>query len=219
MTPHQKINDWKNKSLSYAGRLELIAYVLAAMQTYWALVVMLPKATIKEINKVLKNFLSNQGKDGKGKDKIAWSMKLVTNQDSLWVKWVNKVKLKGTSFWEMNDSGTWKSLLALRSKVRQFCVNDIGNGTTTSMWYDNWHEIGPLSSFIDNKCLYDARLKKDYSVADMVVEGRWKWPYEWYTDFLILNRVRVPPLIHDKADTVKWKNKKGQKIMFSTKEA
>ncbi|GKG34930.1 hypothetical protein Tco_0437626 [Tanacetum coccineum] len=69
MIPHQKINDWKNKSLSYAGRLELIAYVLAAMQTYRALVVMLPKATIKEINKVLKNFLSNQGKD-----KIAWSV-------------------------------------------------------------------------------------------------------------------------------------------------
>ncbi|GJW75402.1 hypothetical protein Tco_0134772 [Tanacetum coccineum] len=87
-------------------------------------------------------------------------------------------------------------------RFRQFFVNEIGNGTRTSMWYDNWYEISPLSNFIDNRCLYDARLMK-----------------QWYNDFPILHRVGVPHLIHDKADVVRWKTKKGQKIYFSTQKA
>ncbi|GJT07883.1 RNA-directed DNA polymerase, eukaryota, reverse transcriptase zinc-binding domain protein [Tanacetum coccineum] len=33
-----KVQDWKNKDLSYAGRLQLVASMLAAMQLYWACV-------------------------------------------------------------------------------------------------------------------------------------------------------------------------------------
>ncbi|GJR71587.1 hypothetical protein Tco_0083952 [Tanacetum coccineum] len=50
-----KVNDWKHKTLSYAGRLQLIASVLSAMQTYWASVMILPKTIVKEINSLLKN--------------------------------------------------------------------------------------------------------------------------------------------------------------------
>lgn len=49
-----KVNDWKNKFLSFAGKLQLIASVLASMQVYWASVFLIPKATVKEIDKVLK---------------------------------------------------------------------------------------------------------------------------------------------------------------------
>ncbi|GJV58010.1 RNA-directed DNA polymerase, eukaryota, reverse transcriptase zinc-binding domain protein [Tanacetum coccineum] len=213
----KKVNDWKNKTLSYAGRLQLIASVLAAMQTYWASVVMLPKATVKEINRVLKSFLWNKGKDIKGKEKLPglWSVVLRLK--------VNKVKLKGKSFWEINveqsDSGTWKFLIDLRRKVRQYIIHEIGDGRGTSMWYDNWHDIGPLSNFIDNRCLYDARLENDCKVADMFDGSRWKWPQEWYSDFPILARVQVPSLNISEADVIKWKTKKGQKVGFSTKQA
>ncbi|GJS78396.1 RNA-directed DNA polymerase, eukaryota, reverse transcriptase zinc-binding domain protein [Tanacetum coccineum] len=37
-----KINDWKNKYRSFAGRLQLIASVLSSMQVYWASVFLLP---------------------------------------------------------------------------------------------------------------------------------------------------------------------------------
>ncbi|GKG59641.1 hypothetical protein Tco_0607269, partial [Tanacetum coccineum] len=52
-----KVGDWKNKFLSYAGRMQFIASVLSAMQTYWASVFFLPKTIIKEIDRILKSFL------------------------------------------------------------------------------------------------------------------------------------------------------------------
>ncbi|GJR43474.1 RNA-directed DNA polymerase, eukaryota, reverse transcriptase zinc-binding domain protein [Tanacetum coccineum] len=62
-----KIGNWKNKCLSYAGRLQLIAAVLESIHEYWASVFLLPITIIKEINKLLKWFLWNQGESAKGK--------------------------------------------------------------------------------------------------------------------------------------------------------
>ncbi|GKF56874.1 hypothetical protein Tco_0170411, partial [Tanacetum coccineum] len=46
-----KVGDWKNKCLSYADRVQLIASVLSAMQIYWAFVYLLPKSVIYNIDK------------------------------------------------------------------------------------------------------------------------------------------------------------------------
>ncbi|GKA06580.1 hypothetical protein Tco_0685804 [Tanacetum coccineum] len=54
---NQKLSDWKNKSLSYAGRAQLIAYVLGSMQVYWGSVLLLPKFVINDIEKLFKKFL------------------------------------------------------------------------------------------------------------------------------------------------------------------
>ncbi|GKA77648.1 hypothetical protein Tco_0784185 [Tanacetum coccineum] len=120
------------------------------MQTYWASVVMLPKATVKEINRVLKSFLWNKGKDIKGKEKLPglWSVVLRLK--------VNKVKLKGKSFWEINveqsDSGTWKFLIDLRRKVRQYIIHEIGDGKGTSMcrwkWPQEWYSDFPILAIV-----------------------------------------------------------------------
>ncbi|GKE74383.1 RNA-directed DNA polymerase, eukaryota, reverse transcriptase zinc-binding domain protein [Tanacetum coccineum] len=37
-----KVNCWRNKFLSYDGRLQLIAFVLASMHVYWASIYLLP---------------------------------------------------------------------------------------------------------------------------------------------------------------------------------
>ncbi|GKA01094.1 hypothetical protein Tco_0673759 [Tanacetum coccineum] len=47
--------------LSYAGRLQLVAYVLASMQVYWASVFILPKTMVKNIDRLLKGFKWCQG--------------------------------------------------------------------------------------------------------------------------------------------------------------
>ncbi|GKD41152.1 RNA-directed DNA polymerase, eukaryota, reverse transcriptase zinc-binding domain protein [Tanacetum coccineum] len=106
-----KIEDWKNRFLSYAGRLQLIASVLAIMQTYWA-------SVLEKIGDLSKQI---------------W--KIIAKKEGLWFKWVNLVKLKGKSFWEIeeeeNDSGTWNALLGLRNKYKM----------NMRRIPDNWNDI------------------------------------------------------------------------------
>ncbi|GJU97186.1 RNA-directed DNA polymerase, eukaryota, reverse transcriptase zinc-binding domain protein [Tanacetum coccineum] len=123
-----KVSDWKNKTISYAGRVQLITSVLSSMQNYWASVFLLPKQVIYEINKLLKGFLWCQDELTKGKAKVSWDAvckpynqeglglknlgvwnevliikhlwNVTIKNDTLWVKWIYMEKLKGRSIWE-----------------------------------------------------------------------------------------------------------------------
>ncbi|GJY46689.1 RNA-directed DNA polymerase, eukaryota, reverse transcriptase zinc-binding domain protein [Tanacetum coccineum] len=197
----QKVNDWKNKVLSYAGRLQLIASVLASMHIYWASIFLIPKTTVKEIEKALKGFLWCQGDMKRGAAKVAWKVicapksqggmgikrlgpwneallckhlwNVSAMKESLWVKWVNVVKLKGKSIWEVdiddNGSGTWKAILNLRSKIRDSVWKKIGEGKNTNVWFDKWCNESPLCEIVPFKNRYEARLSEKASVADVIV--------------------------------------------------
>ncbi|GKB20800.1 RNA-directed DNA polymerase, eukaryota, reverse transcriptase zinc-binding domain protein, partial [Tanacetum coccineum] len=67
-----RTENWKNKYLSYAGRLMLIAAMLESMSVYWASMFKLPKTVVKEVNSILKRFLWSNDDSAKGKAKIAW---------------------------------------------------------------------------------------------------------------------------------------------------
>nr|GEV85333.1 reverse transcriptase domain-containing protein [Tanacetum cinerariifolium] len=49
-----RILSWKNKVLSYAGRLQLVASILESIQVYWATIFLLPQAVIDDINRSLR---------------------------------------------------------------------------------------------------------------------------------------------------------------------
>ncbi|GKC25229.1 RNA-directed DNA polymerase, eukaryota, reverse transcriptase zinc-binding domain protein [Tanacetum coccineum] len=68
----RKVKNWKNRSLSYADRLQLIAAVLESIHVYWASVFLIPTTIINEINSLLKWFLWNQRETAAGKAKVAW---------------------------------------------------------------------------------------------------------------------------------------------------
>ncbi|GJT19452.1 hypothetical protein Tco_0878158 [Tanacetum coccineum] len=76
-----KVSNWMNIMLSYVGRLQLITSILSSMQVYWASVFILPKAVIKDIEKLLKGFLWCQGDLSKGKAKIAWKQVCKSKED------------------------------------------------------------------------------------------------------------------------------------------
>ncbi|GKE48208.1 hypothetical protein Tco_1479466, partial [Tanacetum coccineum] len=78
-------------------------------------------------------------------------------------------------------------MLDLRDKVRYHSIYQVGNGKSISAWYDKWCSLGPLSSFIPKKAIFDARMS-----------------------------IKIP-MLNDRLDGVKWLDKNNQVCKFSTK--
>ncbi|GJU16245.1 hypothetical protein Tco_1144211 [Tanacetum coccineum] len=68
---HNRIEDWKNKSLSFAGRLQLCKSVILSMQVYWASVLVIPMGIINDIQQLVRGFLWCNGEYKRGKAKVA----------------------------------------------------------------------------------------------------------------------------------------------------
>ncbi|GKC87726.1 putative RNA-directed DNA polymerase, eukaryota, reverse transcriptase zinc-binding domain protein [Tanacetum coccineum] len=66
-----RIEDWKNKSLSFAGRLHVTKSVISSMHVYWASVLMIPKGIILDIQQLICGFLWYNGEYKCGKAKVA----------------------------------------------------------------------------------------------------------------------------------------------------
>ncbi|GJX77241.1 RNA-directed DNA polymerase, eukaryota, reverse transcriptase zinc-binding domain protein [Tanacetum coccineum] len=230
-----KVKNWKNKSLSYAGRLQVIAAVLESIHVYWASVFFLPITVINEINKLLKGFLWNQGDIAKGKAKVAWTTlcrpkdqgglglknlqtwnqallakniwNIATKKDNLWVKWVHSVKLRNKSIWEVsaaiNDSWGWKNLLTIRDII----MNNVKCIVRSVM--------GHLFKTLSHRDLYDARLKEDLTLRDMITNGQWNWPEEWYEKFLMVTQIACPTLNDVNTDKIVWRNRDRKDLKFS----
>ncbi|GJY28473.1 RNA-directed DNA polymerase, eukaryota, reverse transcriptase zinc-binding domain protein, partial [Tanacetum coccineum] len=67
-----RINDWRNKSLSFAGRLQLISSILSSLQVYWCSLFILPKLICETIDKMVKNFLWAREGNTSGMVSIGW---------------------------------------------------------------------------------------------------------------------------------------------------
>ncbi|GJS87046.1 RNA-directed DNA polymerase, eukaryota, reverse transcriptase zinc-binding domain protein [Tanacetum coccineum] len=191
----QRLNDWKNKSLSYAGRAQLIASVLGSMQVYWGSVFLLPKGVINDIERLFKKFLWNIGDSGKGRAKVAWidvckpkdqgglgfkSLELwnktllvkhlwnvAAKKESLWVKWINVVKLKQRSVWDIDidskDSWGWKCIL----------------------------------------------------ISDLINENGWRWPQDWLVKHPWLGMIHVR-VLSNTPDKLVFVDNDGNDRSFST---
>nr|GEU47494.1 hypothetical protein [Tanacetum cinerariifolium] len=200
-----RVMNWKNKCLSYAGRLQLIASVLESIHVYWSSVFLLPQTVINEINKILKGFMWSQDEFEKGKAKVAWKnicrpksqgglglkdlgvwnkamiakllWHLATNKQSLWVKWVNVVKLKGRSIWVVNEE-----------------------------------------TFITHRDLYNVRWKDDIVLKDIMMDGVWQWPDIWIDKYPQLNSLNSIAL-GNLDDELVWRSIKGKEGRFTVKQA
>nr|GEW58267.1 hypothetical protein [Tanacetum cinerariifolium] len=211
-----KITCWRNTFLSYAGRIQLIASVLSAMHQYWAFVYMIPASVTNEHEKIFKRFLWNFGGSAKGK------AKLIDKKESMWVKWVSTVKLKGNSIWEAEidniDSHGWKELIRIRYKIKPYVIFKIKDGKYISVWHDKWCDQDPLDRFIQNMDIYDVRMSNEDCLVDAIVEGRWKWADEWSSRFLELCQIDVLLLSH-KRDKAVWICKGNKIVNFTTRNA
>ncbi|GJS20813.1 hypothetical protein Tco_0449445 [Tanacetum coccineum] len=171
--------------------IKLISSVLAFMQTYWASVYLLPETVVKKIDKA-------QGPSGLGIKPLG--------------EWNEVLLMK--NIWKTLG---WKKLMELRSKIKPHVFYNIGNGKTTSEWYDRWNLCGLLSNIITRRDIYDARFNDSDCVADLIEDRRWKWPSEWFENFHVLKSIDVPSL-KDKHDQTVWLNNNGKLMKFTIRD-
>ncbi|GJV97940.1 hypothetical protein Tco_1549517 [Tanacetum coccineum] len=229
-----RVQDWKNKSLSIAGRLQLIRSVVGLMHIFWASVFVIPTRVLLDIEQIMRNFLWCPGTSSKGKAKVTWEVvclpknegglgvrrldhfnsalmvshiwKLLSLKESLWVKWIHAYKLKGRSFWEVplrgNMSWGWLKILQLRPIIREFIWHKIGNGTSTSLWFDTWCQAGPLAKHVSSRDIFRSGLNPKSRVSDIINEGIWEWPHVLLDMYPILNMCFVQ--ISNDRDRLEW---------------
>ncbi|GJU14333.1 putative RNA-directed DNA polymerase [Tanacetum coccineum] len=211
-----RIGDWKNKSLSFASRLQPCSSVISSMQAKitWV-VISLPKTE------------GSLGKHSLEVFNIALMTKhiwnIISDQNSLWVRWIKIYKLRGRSFWEIliraDASWGWRKLLQIQDRVRPFFWSTIGNGMSTSLLFDNWCSYSPIAQLITPRDVANAGFNMACRVADLVAKGVWTWPQAWLMKAPNIDTIPAPILVPHMNDTVQWRNSKGKLSRFSVSKA
>lgn len=147
-----RIKSWGSRTLSYAGRAQLENSVLLNMLSYWASILILPKRVLDGVIAVCWNYLwdgkpvysrsppiaweiicMRKDQGGLGfHDSYIWNIafmgkyiwNIVNQNESLWLRWVNHVYLKGKN-WKRykcpNDaSWYWKQIWKVRYNEIRF---------------------------------------------------------------------------------------------------
>ncbi|OAP07106.1 hypothetical protein AXX17_AT2G19500 [Arabidopsis thaliana] len=159
----------------------------------------LPRECINEINRISSAFLWSGPELNPKKAKVSWdeickpkkegglglrslreanevsSLKLIWRllscQDSLWVKWTRMNLLKKESFWSIGTHstlGSWirRRLLKHREVAKSFCKIEVNNGVNTSFWFDNWSEKGPLINLTGARGAIEMGISRHMTLAE-----------------------------------------------------
>jgi len=241
----KRISLWLNKFLSFAGRLQLIRSVLSSLHVYWSSVFFLPSRIVAELELRMRNFLWAKNEQCKGHAKVAWKKvclpkhegglgirrigdmnkglmvmniwRLIQNQESLWVRWIHTVRLRGRNFWEIRTpskcSWSWRNILSVRDSIRGYIWSKVGNGKHTNIWYDYWCEVSPLIRFITPRAIRDAGLCLSDTIDRIIYDGVYHWPVGWLDRYPQLASI-ITPILNDNHDQICWKEG-GSWIPFS----
>ncbi|CAN1292519.1 LINE-1 retrotransposable element ORF2 protein [Linum perenne] len=122
-----RISSWTAKSLSYAGRLQLVKSVLLSISHYWMNIFLLPGTVTKEIEKICNKFLWNVDGVSRKKVKCSWAREaipyeeggldlpnlslwntaciarhlwaIVMRGESLWIAWIHTYRIQKRDIW------------------------------------------------------------------------------------------------------------------------
>lgn len=132
-----RLRTWGVKSLSYAGRAQLVNSVLLNLHSYWASIFVLPKKVIDGVIAACRNYLWDGKTTSSKTPLIAWDLicrdkkfgglgfkeshvwntallgkyiwSIASKADNLWVRWIDHVYLKGKDWksYVPNSSASW----------------------------------------------------------------------------------------------------------------
>ncbi|GJY41443.1 hypothetical protein Tco_0428713 [Tanacetum coccineum] len=216
-----RIQDWKNKSLSAAGRLQLIRSVLGAMHIYWASVFILPSRVLLNIEQLMRGFLWSPSSLKKGRSKVAWEVVcLPKNEGGLGIRRLEVFNsaLMIAHIWKLlslkESLWGWRKILQLRPTISEFIWCNLGDGAATSLWFDKWCEMGPLANLISSRDIFRAGLSHTSKVRDIIQDGAWNWPQDLLSKYPFLSTCHVP-LVVSRSDCLVWRNSQGVSKPFS----
>ena len=140
----RRINIWPQKTLSYAGKAQLITSVLQGVECFWLSIMPLPQGVIDRIYSICRSFMWTskhppvswadmcrpKQESGLGfRDLKAWNLALLAKvlwriqakEDALWIKWVHHTYLRRADIWTWeaahSDSPLIKRLLRIRDLI------------------------------------------------------------------------------------------------------
>ena len=106
--------------------------------------------------------------------KLIWC--IFENADSLWVLWVKRMLLCGSSFWDVREgvsgSWVWRKLLQLRHIAKKFVRMVINDGRTVQFLTDIWHPIGRL---IGEHGTQKLGIVRNAIVSTVLVNNEWQF--------------------------------------------
>ncbi|GJZ00480.1 RNA-directed DNA polymerase, eukaryota, reverse transcriptase zinc-binding domain protein [Tanacetum coccineum] len=215
-----RVQDWKNKSLSAAGRLQLVKSVIGSMHVYWASVFVLPSRVLLDIEQIMRGFLWCHGDMHKGKAKVACEIVCLSmDEGGLGVRRLDTFNksLMVSHVWKLLSlkESLWRKVLQLRPLIRDFIGFSIGDGATASVWLDRWNEGGPLANTISTRDIFRSGLDLSTKVCDIVVNGVWNWPPYLSAKYHFLNSMAVPNIMVNTPDRLVWHNLLGVVKPFS----
>ncbi|GJW54763.1 reverse transcriptase domain, reverse transcriptase zinc-binding domain protein [Tanacetum coccineum] len=88
------------------------------------------------------------------------------------------------------------------------------DGAATSLWFDKWCDLGPLSNFISSRDLFRAGLTRTARVRDVIQDGVWSWPQELLSKYPSLSACQAP-MVEGRSDSLVWRNSQGTPKSFS----
>nr|GEU58932.1 hypothetical protein [Tanacetum cinerariifolium] len=94
-----------------------------------------------------------------------------------------------------------------------------GNGTNTSIWFDNWCSLGPHNRFLKTRDISKEGFSISTSVAELVSNGSWSWPQSWLLKALDLRLIPHPTLDLSRDDVRQWHDNNGSFLVFSIAKA
>lgn len=95
--------------------------------------------------------------------------------------WIYTVLLRNRSFWHINipsnATWSWRKILQSRESCRSFLITQIGNGSSTSLWYDYWLPDGKrLIDILPLRILTSTGLSWNSKVSHIIHDGGWHFP-------------------------------------------
>nr|GEX05483.1 hypothetical protein [Tanacetum cinerariifolium] len=168
----RRVNDCKNKSLSFVGRAQLIRSVLSSMHIYWAAVFILPSSLMYDLEQVIRGFFWCQGDMKKGKAKVAWEVvkySCLTNINVLNLSaTTDSIVVRDLLHKEVNFSvsAIWGCIRTQNNKVawNGLCLNlqkSTKNQTISTQDHKPQRKAGSGSSYSSNNLTLKLRLSKN----------------------------------------------------------